>query len=189
MDPLTTNPFSVLTFIAAPAILTNAASVMGLMTSNRIARVVDRTRQLTTQLEKSGGSDPDLPVRLRELEASGRRSHLLIRALTAFYLAVGSFAAASLVSLVGMVLLLSGYTMLTKAVIGIGLVCGTVALGGLIGGAALLVWETRLALAILRETTEWSCRQLKIGKMSETPIRSLTETDTVQPPSVMPGES
>ena len=28
MDPLVTNPFAVLTFIAAPAILTNASSVI-----------------------------------------------------------------------------------------------------------------------------------------------------------------
>ena len=38
------NPFAVLTAIVAPAILTNACSVLSLGTSNRIARVVDRTR-------------------------------------------------------------------------------------------------------------------------------------------------
>ena len=42
MDPLITNPFAVLTFIAAPAILTNASSVMALGTSNRFARAIDR---------------------------------------------------------------------------------------------------------------------------------------------------
>ena len=37
-----TNPFTVLTFIAAPAVLTNASSVLALGTSNRFARVIDR---------------------------------------------------------------------------------------------------------------------------------------------------
>ena len=38
------NPFAVLTAIVAPAILTNASSVLALGTSNRLGRVVDRTR-------------------------------------------------------------------------------------------------------------------------------------------------
>ncbi len=38
------NPFAVLTAVVAPAILTNASSVLALGTSNRLARVVDRTR-------------------------------------------------------------------------------------------------------------------------------------------------
>ena len=38
------NPFAVLTAVVAPAILTNACSVLALGTSNRLARVVDRTR-------------------------------------------------------------------------------------------------------------------------------------------------
>jgi branched-subunit amino acid transport protein len=41
---LANSPFAVLTAIVAPAILTNASSVLALGTSNRFARVVDRTR-------------------------------------------------------------------------------------------------------------------------------------------------
>ena len=44
MPPFTTNPFIVFTFIAAPAVLTNAAALLGLTTSNRIARAIDRAR-------------------------------------------------------------------------------------------------------------------------------------------------
>ena len=36
------NPFAVLTAVVAPAILTNACSVLALGTSNRLARVVAR---------------------------------------------------------------------------------------------------------------------------------------------------
>ena len=48
--PVGDNPFAVLTLIAAPAVFTNASSVLALGTGNRLARVVDRTRQLTNQL-------------------------------------------------------------------------------------------------------------------------------------------
>ena len=44
------NPFAVLTAIVAPAILTNASSVLALGTSNRLARVVDRTRVVAAEL-------------------------------------------------------------------------------------------------------------------------------------------
>jgi len=52
MDPQV-NPFAVLSFIVAPAILTNASSVLTLSTSNRLARAVDRARELTTALEST----------------------------------------------------------------------------------------------------------------------------------------
>ena len=39
------NPFAILTLIAAPAVLTNAASLLALGTSNRFARNIDRSRQ------------------------------------------------------------------------------------------------------------------------------------------------
>jgi hypothetical protein len=163
MDPLTANPFSVLTFIAAPAILTNAASVLGLSTSNRIARVVDRTRVLTGLLEKEHQpDDPEVALRLRELEAGVQRAHLLVKALARFYLAVGSFAAASLVSLLGMVLLSMGLLWLTRAAIGLALLTGLVGLAGITHGATLLVWETQLALRNLRETTQTTLQNLRI---------------------------
>jgi hypothetical protein len=167
-DPLAANPFSVLTFIAAPAVLTNATAVMGLMTANRIARIVDRTRVVSALLQTHTCDSPALRLLLRELHVSAKRGKLLVRALTGFYTGVAAFAAASLVSLLGMVLLLSGFDLLTRVAIGIGLAFGTVALGGLISGASLLVWETRLALAILHETTEFACRLLPPSTVDKT---------------------
>ena len=41
------NPLATLSFIVAPAVLTNAASVMVMSTSNRLARAVDRARELS----------------------------------------------------------------------------------------------------------------------------------------------
>src|SRR4030081_2477442 len=99
MDPLAPNPFGMLTFIVAPAILTNASSVMALGTSNRFARSNDRARALSSQVQgKENDPDPEVALRLRQLRVAERRVLLLVRALTAFYLSVGSFAADSLTS-------------------------------------------------------------------------------------------
>jgi len=53
MDPQV-NPFAVLSLIVAPAVLTNASSVLAMSTSNRLARAVDRARELSKQLEEAG---------------------------------------------------------------------------------------------------------------------------------------
>jgi hypothetical protein len=49
-------PFTALTLVAAPAVLTNACSVLALGTGNRFARAVDRQRQLSTLLESQSSS-------------------------------------------------------------------------------------------------------------------------------------
>src|SRR5437660_12733729 len=101
MDPQI-NPFSVLTFIVAPAILTNASSVMTMGTSTRFARAIDRVRALSSQVENqqtAEGEEADL--RMRQLRAAEKRTLMLLHAMSAFYTSVGAFAAASLISLLG----------------------------------------------------------------------------------------
>ena len=73
--------------------LTNASSVLALGTSNRFARAIDRARALSALLEKETVSaDPMTLLRIRQLNRVERRSLLLLYALRAFYLALGSFA-------------------------------------------------------------------------------------------------
>src|SRR5438034_8787965 len=50
---LTQNPFAVLTFIVAPAILTNATSVLALSTINRMLRARERMHQLFAESESA----------------------------------------------------------------------------------------------------------------------------------------
>src|SRR6187402_3001817 len=88
------NPFTLLSLIAAPAVLTNAASLLVLSTSNRFARAVDRARSLSAQLASATATDDPLtPTRLRQLHRTERRSLMLVRALQNYYLSIGSFAA------------------------------------------------------------------------------------------------
>ena len=145
------NPFALLTLIAAPAVLTNASSVLALGTSNRFARAVDRARQLCALLEgKSGGADVD-DARMRQLERAERRSILLLDALMAFYMSLGSFAAASLLSLVGAGLSMLPTHPLYRILTTLALLAGIVGVGGLVYGCVLLVRDTRLAVRNLED--------------------------------------
>jgi hypothetical protein len=167
MDPLT-NPFGVLTFIAAPAILTNASSVMALGTSNRFARAIDRVRALSAELgSQTAMSDALKQLRLKQLRFAGRRVLLLVRALAAFYVSLGAFAAASLTSLVGASLVLAHLDVPRVVIMVVAFVCGGVGVGGLVTGSVLLVWESRLTLTILREETEFVVQGLHLGPQEE----------------------
>lgn len=154
MPPWGDNPFALLTFIAAPAILTNASSVMALGTSNRFARSIDRARVLSAQLENekslAGGN---IEFRTRQLQFAERRVLLLVRALTAFYVAVGAFAAASLISILGAGLSMAHQELLQRVSLGTAIVAGIVGVGGLVVGSFLLVRETRVTFLILSEET------------------------------------
>lgn len=147
-----TNPFAALSLIVAPAILTNAVSVLVMSTSNRLARAVDRARELAKQLEEppAGAGQVESARRLTELSAVERRSVMLLGALRSLYIGLGAFAAATLVSLLGAVLIrLSGPVVLALE---IGAVAtGAVAVGAVVHGSVLLVRETRIAVHVLRE--------------------------------------
>lgn len=161
MDPLSANPFAVLTFIAAPAILTNASSVMALGTSNRFARAVDRARAVARELEaQPPPPEPIFRLRTNQLRYGTRRVLLLVRALTAFYASLGAFAAASLASLLGAVLVITHHDTGRDAAMLIAFGCGLLGIGGLVGGASVLVLESRLTLAILREESALLARDL-----------------------------
>jgi hypothetical protein len=154
MQPFTENPFTVFTFIAAPAVLTNSAALLGLTTSNRLARAVDRARTLVRELSGADRKDDSLgSFRVREIEVARWRAVLLVRALGFFQLACGSFAAATLMALLGAVLALFNATTLREASLIATLVCTAVAVAGIVAGCSILVRESRMAYSILREET------------------------------------
>ncbi len=135
MDPLTANPFAVFTFIVAPAVLTNASSVMGQQTANRFARAIDRARSLAKEVRgHENDADPETALRVRQLASAERRALLLVRALTAFYGAVGAFAAASRAALFGAVAVTAGSIALRDVALWVALAGGATGVGGLIAG-------------------------------------------------------
>jgi len=148
----TTNPFAVLSLIVAPAILTNASCVLVMSTSNRLARVVDRARDLSKQLEaQSGLQSPETERRLKELSAAQSRSVLLLRGLRSFYVALGRFASATSISLLGAVFVPVADVRLVRVLEGIGVVTGLVAVAAIVRGSALLLSETRIAVRVLTD--------------------------------------
>src|SRR5437016_11274994 len=70
------NPFTALTIVVAPAILTNASSLLCFGTANRLARVMDRTRAVSAQLAGEGLNEGNRAMyehQLRELEVRHRK--------------------------------------------------------------------------------------------------------------------
>jgi hypothetical protein len=146
------NPFSVLSWIIAPALLTNASTILVLSTGNRLARVVDRVLELSKQLEDEVDlASSEAIRRLGELTATEQRSLMLSAALRSFYIASGSFASATLVSLFGAVIAPFGAGAIVRVLEVCGVVAGLVAVSALIYGSVVLVRETRIVVQLLQE--------------------------------------
>ncbi len=151
MTPPTDNPFSALTLIAAPALLTNSSAVLLLSTSNRFARAIDRGRALARQLRDEAPDGPAGALLMHQLALAERRVRLVVRALTAFYIAAGAFAAGTLIALLGATVAALDMRGWLPAALGATLVIGTLGFAGLVLGAITLAWETRIAAAMLRD--------------------------------------
>lgn len=150
MAGLTDNPFAVFSFLAAPAILTNASTVLALGTSNRLARASDRARLLSSQLlGGKGHTAAEARIAHVDFRNALRRARLLVRALRSFYLAAGSFAGGTCASLVGAVA--AYFSLRTTATVTeiVALVSAVVGVSALVAGTLILVVETRHALQSL----------------------------------------
>ncbi len=146
------NPFAVLSLIVAPAILTNASSVLIMSTSNRLARGADRARELSKQLEETEDFTGEEPQRrLRELTAAEERTLLLLQALRSFYVGLGAFAVAAFVSLLGAVLAPIELVVVVFVLEIAGVSAGLIAVSSMVFGSVLLLRETRIAVRIITE--------------------------------------
>jgi hypothetical protein len=145
------SPFAALSLIVAPAILTNACSVLVMSTSNRLARAVDLARDLARDLDSVSADTltPDSHRWLNEMSAASSRSVLLLRALRAIYTALGGFSSATLIALLGVVFepqLPGASRALLEA---LAVVSGVIGVGGIVWAAVLLLRETRIAVTAL----------------------------------------
>ena len=146
------NPFAALSLIVAAAILTTASSVLAMSTSNRLARAVDRARDLTRALEGNGADKAEpAPRLLRELTVAEDRAVLLLRTLRSFYFAMGAFACATLFSLVGAVVTATGNAVVVRTTELMAVTAGGLAVAALVHGSLLLFRETGMAVGILRD--------------------------------------
>lgn len=146
---LTNNPFAILTFIAAPAILTNATSVLAMSTINRMLRTRDRMHELLK--ESADPATAQEPKFVEKADRVEQQAKLLLTSLRWIYVALGAFAGASLVTLLGALFGELGHETLIRVIIGAGLLLGFVGVGGLIGGCVHLFHATQLSLLNIRE--------------------------------------
>jgi len=152
--PLGDNPFGVLTTVVAPAVLTNACSVLCLGTSNRIARVVDQSRIVADELKAHAPGSPDAVLYKQRFGVLRQRAKHLLWALRLFYASLGAFAGAVLIAVAGGALAATNYAEAFEVAAAIGFLTGAIGVGGLTVGCALMVAEVRLALKQTADDTE-----------------------------------
>jgi hypothetical protein len=149
--------FSILSFLAGPALLTNATTVLLLSTINRYGRALDRARLLAKQMQDSQGHDARLAeFSARQLDVAQARVLLMVRTLTLFYVAVSAFGIATMAFLIGAAIGRPAESAAER-------IATFVTLGGTILGVLCLVLGTlamahegRLSYRILRDEAEFA---------------------------------
>ena len=147
------NPLSVLSAMITPAVLISACGTLIVSTSMRLARIVDRVRALSQEIQLlSSNEDIDFPEdRLheyeRQLTTHTQRGVLIQRSLTNLYFSLGLFVTTTVC--IGLVALLHRLSWLPMA---LGII-GTVFL---FYSSMLLIAETRMALRSVNSEMEFT---------------------------------
>jgi len=145
--------FSVLSAMITPAVLISACGTLIFSTSTRLARIVDRVRELSRVIEQfSKDENVDFPEERavevdRQIAIHARRGQLIQRSLTSFYLSLSLFVAATVA--IGFVAVFGRVAWLPNT---LGIV-GTVIL---FYGCVMLIAETRLALRSVKSEMDFT---------------------------------
>jgi len=153
MDPavLTQNPFAIVTFIVAPALLTNASCVLVLSTTNRMLRTREIMKEHHARFE-AGGLTVDQAARLLHLvERVEKQGVCFLQGMRSIYVALGAFAAATLVTLFGAVLFHLQSQPWFSIVVGLGLALGALGVASIVSGCFALFRATHLSLLSIHE--------------------------------------
>jgi len=148
---LVQSPFAALTFVAAPALLTNASSVLALSTINRMLRTRDRMSELFAKSEADAQHGAGLSRIVELANRVERQASLLLGALRSIYIALAAFASATLVTLLGAGLATVHEAFWLRFMAWLGFSLGSVGVGGLVFGCANLFRATQLSLVNIRE--------------------------------------
>ena len=144
------NPFIMLTFIVAPAVLTNACALLAMSTSNRFARAIDVAKEIARQIDSGDDMNPSRLDRLvNEFTTAETRGLLLLKAMRCFYLSLSCFALIALVSLLGSVSAMLKSQAVETLFLSFVLLLGVVAVGGIVFGIILLIREIRIVMTVM----------------------------------------
>jgi hypothetical protein len=145
------NPFALLSLIAAPAVLTNAASVLALSTSNRFLRASERMRALSVRTEERKHSPELHALFIKQANRTERQAVMLLDGLRAAYVGIGSFASASLISILGAGLAATRFETAFHVLAAVALLIGFVGAGGLVWACVRLLGATRISMQNMTE--------------------------------------
>ena len=144
------NPFIMLTFIVAPAVLTNACALLAMSTSNRFARAIDMAKEIARQIDSGGDmAPPSLNRLVDEFTTAETRGLLLLKAMRCFYLSLSCFALVALVSLLGSVSAMLKTRAVETLFLSFVLLLGVIAVFSIVFGVVLLIREIRIVMTVM----------------------------------------
>jgi hypothetical protein len=108
-------------------------------------------KELFEESQKGTGSDSERAWLITQVERVEKQGVLLLNGLRAIYVALGAFAGATLVTLLGAALFSLQEALWFRVLAALGLVLGFVGVGGLIFGTANLFHVTQLSMVGMRE--------------------------------------
>lgn len=144
------NPFALLTLIVAPAMLTNASTVLALSTSNRVLRTGERLHRLAAELE-TATIPAEREWRLVHVNRIEQQARLLLGALRAVYVSLAAFMSATLITIVGAGLASLEFPRANKVMIALALLVGFIGAAAIISSCINLFRSTRLSMTNLAE--------------------------------------
>ena len=160
-----TNPFIMLTFIVAPAVLTNACALLAMSTSNRFARAIDMAKEIARQIELSTDIIPSrLDSMVNDFTYAETRGLLLLKAMRCFYLSLSCFAMVALVSLLGSVSTMIESRTVETVFLCFVLLLGLIAVGGIVYGVILLIREIRMVMTVMQRRIHEIRQNIEINK-------------------------
>ena len=154
------NALNVLSAMITPAVLISACGTLVLSTSTRLARIVDRVRELSRVIEEMSKSEEtfdfldDRRIEVdRQISIHTRRTRLIQNSLTSFYFSLSLFVAATVA--VGVI---SIFPHTLQRVIWMPNILGIIGTIFLFYGCMMLIAETRLALRSVNFEMQFTLR-------------------------------
>jgi hypothetical protein len=172
----TPTALNVLSAMITPAVLISACGTLVISTSSRLARIVDRVRELRRVIEEMSRAEETMDFLEdrraeveRQISIHARRSRLIQNSLTSFYLSLSLFVAATVA--VGVISIFPRHL---DRILWIPNVLGIIGTIILFYGCVMLIAETRLALRSVNSEMEFTLRLREKYKER----RSLAEAET-----------
>src|SRR5690606_11972115 len=145
---------TVLSAMITPAVLIAACGTLTISTSNRLARAIERTRELSKEFgslaKDESGEDvaAQRAMLFDQLRRATRRARLLQRAMTRLYLAISVFVATSVA--IGVV------AITTQSYAWIPIILGLVGAALMFQASVLLIVESRIQMRAVRNEMKFT---------------------------------